>query len=190
MSQHHAIGRLLYEIAINADLPRHVWAAAMMFFHAFEEYTIEHSTKERVSRIMVGVTCLVLSVKSNENYLVSKGSTLNPVLRLLGLLDSAARVVVSYTANQASSEKIVDTKKRLKEFIPVVELALMRVVGNSLVPDTAFLDPNLNNKEDALLVEIYSSPVCLNFPAADILAFTRGQRDNKAIGDAIEHFFL
>ena len=190
MSEHHAIGRLLYEVAINAGLPLHVWGAAMMYFHAFDEYTLDHPLKERVNRLMAGITCLALSVKANESYLVSRGSPLNPVHRLVSLLDAAARVVLAYTTTQASSEKMVDTKKRLKEFIPIVELAVMRVVGNSLVPETAFQDNlSIDEKTATILVEIYSSPICLNFPASDIVAFVLGERDNERIRKVVGHFF-
>jgi hypothetical protein len=189
-NNHHAIGRILYEIATHAGLPLHVWAAGMMYFHAFEEYTIDYSPKERISRVMVGVTSLALAVKANESFIVSKGSTMNPVHRLLHLLDSAARVILSYTAQKASSEKIVEAKKRLKEFIPIVELAIMRVVGNSLVPETVFLENNIDQHTEAVLVEIYSSPVCLNFPPPDISSFARGTKDNSSIREAIEKFFI
>jgi hypothetical protein len=183
----HSVGRLLWEISQDGGLPAHVWAAAMMYFHAFQEYTLD---SEKIDSTMVGITCLALSVKANENYLKSQGSIVNPVHRLLGLLDSAARLVLSYSTNSASTEKIVDTKKRLKELIPTVELAVMRVVGNSLVVETAFTETGLSESELNILTEIYSSPACLNFPRDRIIDFVTARRDCPQLRSAIEPFFI
>ena len=211
----HAIARVLYEICINAQFPLHIWAVSMMYFHAFEEYTSEMdsetedgeptmgfkkepSTTASVDQLMLGVTCMFLSVKANENYLNSASVPQMTSSRLSCVLDWAARVVLSYSdkSGHVSSEKLTRVKRRIKEFVPSVELTIMRIVGNSLVLDTAFSESNAEFSESqvAIFVEIYSSPVCLNHSAPDIFAFVNGldcpQRAHSAISAAIDRYFI
>ena len=193
----HAIARIVYETAILTGLPLHVWAVAMMFFHAYQEYSYEQEPDDEqgnryddpVNEAIVGITCLILSVKSNESYLNSKGLQSSPVQRLQSVLESAARVILSYTACAVSTESIVQTKRKLKEIAPTVELAILRIVGNSLLPDTAFLHNATDSEQESVLIEIYSSPICLNFPADDFLDFVNGRGKTQAIPQALAHFF-
>ena len=203
----------MYEVCLTAQFPLHIWAASMMYFHAFQEYTSEqeseaderedslkerardvNSTASSVDQLMLGITCLLLSVKANENFLNSAKVARIPSVRLAVILDCAARVVLSYAekSKQVSSERLTKVKKRIKDFVPGVELTIMRIVGNSLVPDTAFSasEGEFSETEVALLVEIYSSIVCLNHSAADISSYVRGQRGNAAIAAAIDRYFI
>jgi hypothetical protein len=191
----HAIGRLLYEITSYSRLPLHIWAVAMMYFHAFGEYAddqeqITEPRDKRLYKTMVGITCLTLAAKSNESYLVSQGLATSPTQCLLNLLDSTTRVMLSYTTNSVSREKIVDTKRRLKEFIPTVELAILRVMGNSLVVETGFMETGLDETSTAVLMEIYSSPLCLNIHRNDISYFVKRHNNQcgprKAIGNIFQ----
>jgi hypothetical protein len=134
----------------------------------------------------------VLSVKANENYLNSLEPDRTTTARLAAVLDASASNLLSYTASTVPTERIVHTKRRLKDFIPATELSVMRVVGNSLVIDTAFsLMCELNNQTTEILVEVYSSPVCLNFSAESLLKFANGDATNRqTIFRAINPFFL
>ena len=203
----HAIARLVFETTTMAKFPLHIWATAMMYLHAFEECTAEReeddetgkrSHKElqaqpaKVEQLMLGITCLVLSVKANENYLNSLEPDRTTTARLAAVLDASARNILSYTASTVPTERIVHTKRRLKDFIPATELSVMRVVGNSLVIDTAFSFMSaLNSQTTQILVEVYSSPIGLNFSAESLLKFANGDATNRqTIFRAINPFFL
>jgi hypothetical protein len=203
----HAVARLVYETGTFAKFPLHIWAVAMMYFHAFEECTAERENDEqsekrgarpavvqaaKLEQLMLGVTCLVLSVKANENYLNSTEPERTTTARLAAVLDATARVILSYTAGTVPTERIVQTKRRLKEFIPPTELSIMRVIGNALVPETAFSVSSVIMGAECtdLLVELYSSPVCLNFPASTLLHFASGdQRTNAALLESVRPYF-
>jgi hypothetical protein len=181
----HGIARLLYEITINAEFPLHIWGVAMLFYFTFHEFTDDDSDEKKsrsnipLSELMLGVTALVLAVKSNENFLLCRTEAARNVgthNRFVSLvLDSASRVIISYSSdNQVSVEKLTKMKRKMREFIPQIELGLMRVIGNSLQPETVFgCLPEINPGELSLLVEIYSSPVCLNFTPQELGKYVR-----------------
>lgn len=214
----HAIGRILYEICVSAQFPLHIWAVAMQYFHAFEEYTSEHESdveetgeeydkkdsstrNSMVDKLILGVTCMLLSVKANENLLNSASVSRIPSLRLASILDWSAKVILAYysTGQTVSSERLTKVKRRIKEFVPAVELTVMRVIGNSLVAESAFSIPDIGHEheysdsETSVLIEIYSSPVCLNHSPCDIAKFLKGtcpENVFNAISTAIERYFI
>ena len=195
---YHALGRIIYEIVETCNLPIHIWAVAMMYFHAYEEYSSEddpdHSGtptfKDPVKKLMLGITCLTLSVKSNENYLNSLPQNTSPVSRIQAVVDSAARVVLSYVRKSSSTENIIKAKRLMKDMMPNIELAVMRIVGNSLLPPTAFMGCPIGDKQKSLLLEIYSNPICLNHPPQDLRDWIEGRIIKQEISQAIGQFFI
>lgn len=185
----HAVARLLLEIAQTGSIPTHVWATAMLYFFAFCEYTQDiHnslSLPATLSDFLVGVSCLVLSVKANENYLLTcmgdHGSDWGHAVAnrfVAQVLDSAARVALSYVSeNQASIERVIKLKRKMRDFIPQLELDIMRVIGSSLQPVTAF-SVATSVTEAQILIEVYSNPICLNFPPCLLKDFAKGRSDH------------
>lgn len=185
----HAIARLLLEIAQTASIPTHVWATAMLYFFAFCEYTQDipktSSLTASLTDFLVGVSCLVLSVKANENFLFARMYRHGSDWRHAGantfvsqVLDSAARVALSYISeNEASIERIIKLKRKMRDFIPQLELDIMRVIGSSLQPESAFSDAT-SVTESQTLIEVYSNPVCLNFPPCVLKDFAKGRCDH------------
>ena len=189
MSVPHGVARLLLEVSRTATLPDHVWAVAMQYFFAFNEFT--EDACERLEELMVGVASLVLSVKASENYLNSCSSeeaNRSVTARVSAVLDAAARVILAYAerGGEVSVESIIRLKRKLRELVPTLELNLMRVLGDALVIDSALATP-VPDEVTEVLVEVYSSPVCLNFPPKSLLAFAVNGR-NQAIRDAIASY--
>jgi hypothetical protein len=178
---HRAVSRYLFEVSLGADLPPHVWACSMLYYHAYQEYSSDRdhnpvSASNFTNALVVGVSCLVLSVKANESYLNTMKPGINHVQRLQATIEAAARCTLSYTVSSASTEKIVQLKRKLKDFVPVVELAIMRVIGNSLEPTTAFTQIRCSQAQAAVLIEIYSNPLSLNYPPEVFCDLVSGPR--------------
>jgi hypothetical protein len=170
----------------------------MMYFHAYEEYSSEQNTensetpnfKDPVKKLMLGITCLTISVKSNENYLNSQPIHISPVNRVQTVVDSAARIILSYTRKKSSTENILRAKRRVKDLMPNIELALMRIVGNSLQPSTVFLEAGVSDKQKSLLLELYSNPICLNYPPRDLRDWVEGHISKQELYHAIRRYFI
>lgn len=194
----HSVGRVLYEIAETCNLPIHIWAVSMMYFHAYEEYSSEQNTEnsetpnfgDPVKKLMLGITCLTISVKSNENYLNSQPIHISSVNRVQTVVDSAARIILSYTRKKSSTENILRAKRRVKDLMPNIELALMRIVGNSLQPSSVFLEAEVGDKQKSLLLELYSNPICLNYPPHDLRDWVEGHTSKPELYDAIRRYFI
>ena len=160
----------------------------MLYYHAYQEYSSDRedspvSASHFTNALVVGVSCLVLSVKANESYLNTMKPGINHVQRLQATIEAAARCILSYTLSSASPERVVQLKRKLKDFVPVVELAIMRVIGNSLEPTTAFTQIRCSQTKTAVLIEVYSNPVSLNYPVSALCELVSNPR--ACAGDSI-----
>lgn len=159
------IGRLLYEISADANLPSRVYACGMMMYHAFIEYICGEDSPEGFQHadcVIVGITCLILSVKFNEDFInsVEVVSDTAPVKsRSIRVIDSAARAVLSYGASEdsLSTEQLLCVRDKIKAV--VCEMSVLRILGNfaTRIP----IDKETDSMSPQQLIESYSTPACL-----------------------------
>ena len=164
------IGRLLFEISADCNLPPRIYACAMLMYHAFMEYVSEDGDSgqslQDVDSVMVGITSLILSVKFNENYLNTVEKLHEPTptkSRSMRVIESAAHAIVSYSAGQVSSsgistEQFVLIKERIKN--GVSEMSMLRIFGNftTSIP----IIPGTDTMETKQLIREYSTSQCLS----------------------------
>jgi hypothetical protein len=155
----------MYEISSDANLPPRVYACGMMMYHAFMEYIFGENPGEDFKDpdcVIVGITCLILSVKFNEDYLnsVEVVTDAAPIKsRSIRIIDSAARAILSYggSVSNLSTEQLIGVKDKLKS--AVCEMSILRILGNfaTSIP----LDSRIDSMSIDELIETYSTPHCL-----------------------------
>lgn len=160
-----APARFVYEVCMESKFPIRIYACAMMYLHAFNEYTSrdeESQEEQRVSsfdsaKLVLAVTCLLLSLKANENYLNSTDSSIRG--RTTSLIEGASRVIFQYAHEQqnVSREEITQLRRTLRDAVSVTELTLLRVIGNSI---EFGLEEELT--DDLETVDWFATPECLN----------------------------
>ena len=157
----HATARFVYEITASADLPMHIFGCAMMIYHGFMEYTKSEES------LIIGITCMTVAVKFNENYLNSFTSLFKHRSSLV--VDAAARVLLSYAkeADECSTEALTSVKREVQESVNAMELSVLKIIGNfGGSMKTAFS----KDCDEGYLVEVYSNPICLNYPPGKLLS--------------------
>ena len=159
----HAIARFVYEVTATAELPLHIYGCAIMIYHAFMEY-MPHDKKDS---LMLGVTCLTVAVKFKENFLNSYTALFKHRSSLV--VDAAARVLLSYSkaSNECSVEALSVVKREVQESVNGIELSVLKIIGNYGGSIKTAFETNTENSE--YLVEVYSNPICLNFPSNNLI---------------------
>jgi len=172
------IARLIYEINQDAGFPPYIYGYSMMLFHAFNEFVASErsqsatKSEEELDALVVGITCLILAVKFNEDHLNSvclatgrnDGSIHNRSLvsRSVQIVESAARAILSYQQSSPTTgysfEEFVGLKNKIKDM--VCEYTVLRIVGNfaTSAPVTRICI------DHEMFFRYYATPQCLNQP--------------------------
>jgi hypothetical protein len=166
-----AIPRLIFEINKNAGLHPFIYGYAMMMYHAYNEFVGAVATTNRdIDTLVIGITCLVLAVKFNEDYLNSTDLVLGKqkqgirTSRSAKIFEYASRAVLAYGQKSSSSfEEFISVKNRLRDSI--CEYSVLRIVGNYATCIPVVEDCHDEQK----YFSYYASPKCLNHPKPDSL---------------------
>ena len=153
------IARFICEVSIESNFPPRIFACAMKYFFAFQEFTGKEYDS---SDIIMGITCLLVSVKANESLLNSSINNISSSGRTSLLIENSVRSILSYANKELmpTAELFCGTSKKVKESVARSELTLLRIIGNSFDPLVACPSEWTQENTGGILAQ-FSTPACL-----------------------------
>lgn len=165
------VARFLCEVCVESEFPPSIFACAMKFFFAFKDFVShvkENQTEDKEEGIhhsedlVLGLACLLVSVKSNESFLNSLCGDGSLATRTGMLIDNSVVSILAYAEySTVDTEFRVGLTRAIKDAVSRAELVLLRVIGNSFDCGQATLSWEEN--QIGALCRQFSTPKCLKY---------------------------